>query len=231
MSASLASVDSEGSWLSGKPHRLSSRARKHNSTGTASISRAADEYTGSFEELGMSDDEYFRKMNHPQGESHASGLSAAMGMSHKASSSAMALHSAGASDSEGEPRSSPPRQKKEGDTVMHTGAGRQPTVVHRDPRVKSSEGLLNQFRDSKPEDEYPTPQGSPTKEEFDDGEETPTDDQTPTEETAPIQRATSVTLGKSHARNLSAGSARLLDIPKRSGSQTSTPRPGTPKLT
>jgi hypothetical protein len=179
----------------------------------------------------MSDDEYFRKMNHPQGESHASGLSAAMDMSHKASSSAMALHSAGASDSEGELRSSPPRQKKEGDTIMHTGASRQPTVVHRDPRVKSSEGLLNQFRDSKPEDEYPTPQGSPTKEEFDDGQETPTDDQTPTEETAPIQRATSVTLGKSHARNLSAGSARLLDIPKRSGSQTSTPRQGTPKLT
>jgi hypothetical protein len=229
MSASLASVDSEASWLSGKPHRLSSLARKHNSAGTASVSRAADEYTGSFEELGMSDDEYFRRMSHPHGEGHASGLSAAMVMSHKASSSAMALHSAGASDSDGEPRSSPPRAKKEGDTVMHTGASRQPMVIHHDARVKSSEGLLNQFRESKPEDDYPTPQGSPAKGEFDDGEDT-TDKQTPTEEMAPIQRATSVKLGMSHSRTLSAGSAKLLDIPKRSGSQKSKSPLGTPKV-
>jgi len=142
----------------------------------------------------------------------------------------MALHSTGGSDSEGELRSSPTRPKKEGDTVMHPSAGRQPTVIHRDARVKSSEGLLNQFRDSKPEDDYPTPQGSPTKDKFDDGDETPTNNSTPTEETVPVQRATSVNLGKSHVRNLSAGSARLLDIPKRSGSQTSTPQTGTPKI-
>lgn len=208
---------------------MSSRARKHDSTGTASVSRAADEYTGSFEELGMSDDEYFRKMNHHPGESHVSGLSAAMGMSHKASSSAMALHSTGASDSEGELRNTITKPKKEGDTVMHTGASRQPTVIHRDTRVKSSEGLLNQFRASKPEDDYPTPQGSPTKVEFDDGDDTPTEGQTPMEE-SPIQRATSVKLGQSHIRNISGGSARLLDIPGRSGSQASGSATGTPKL-
>lgn len=177
----------------------------------------------------MSDDEYFRKMNHHPGESHASGLSAAMGMSHKASSSAMALHSTGASDSEGELRNTLPRPKKEGDTVMHTGASRQPTVIHRDARVKSSEGLLNQFRASKPEDDYPTPQSSPMKEEFDDGDDTPTEGQTPTDET-PIQRATSVKLGQSHVRNISGGSARLLDIPRRSGSQASESATGTLKL-
>ncbi|TID25952.1 hypothetical protein E2P81_ATG03730 [Venturia nashicola] len=173
MSASLASVDSEGSWLSGRPHRMSSRARKRNSTGTASVSRAADEFTGSFEELGMSDDEYFRKLNHQPGESHTSGLSTLMGVSHKASSSAIASHSTGVSDSEVElRRATPPRLKKEGETMMHTGASRQPTVIHRDARVKSSEGLLNQFMESKPEDDYPTPQGSPTKDNFDGGDGT-----------------------------------------------------------
>lgn len=166
----------------------------------------------------MSDDEYFRKMNHHTGESHASGLSAAVGMSRKASSTAMAVHSTGASDSEGELRKSS-RLKKEGDTIMHTGASRQPTVIHRDPRVKSSEGLLNQFMESKPEDDYPTPQGSPTTEAFfNDGDDTTSEGQTPTEET-PMQRATSVKLGHSHVRSTSGThSPRLFDIPKRSGS-------------
>ncbi|KAE9963185.1 hypothetical protein BLS_009553 [Venturia inaequalis] len=226
MSASLASVDSEGSWLSGRPHRMSSRARKRNSIETASVSRAADEFTGSFEELGMSDDEYFRKINHHPGESHASGLPV-----DKASSSAIALHSTGTSDSEGElRRATSSRPKKEGETMMHTGASRQPTVVHRDGRVKSSEGLLNQFMECKPEDEYPTPQGSPTKEHFDDGDGTASDGQTPTEDT-PFQRATSVTLGKSHVRGSSGSSARLLDIPRRPGSQASGSAIATPKLT
>lgn len=231
MSASLASIDSEGSWLSGRPHRMSSRARKRNSTGTASLSRAADEFNGSFEELGMSDDEYFRKMNHHPGESHASGLSAAMDVNHKASSSAIAPHSTGASDSEGEVRrATPPRTKKEGETMMHTGASRQPTVIHRDARVKSSEGLLKQFVDSNPEDDYPTPQGSPTTEQFNDGDGTSSEGQTPTEE-SPIQRATSVTLGKSQLRNISGSSARLLDIPKRPSSQISGSATPTSKLT
>jgi hypothetical protein len=217
MSQSLASVDSEASWLSGKPHQKSSTSRKHQSTGTASVSRAADEFSASYEELGIPDDEYFRRLNVPQGEHHSSGLSAPKRISHKASSSAIAGGS-GISDSEDGQRSSPPRPKVEGETVVHTGASRHPTVVHRDPRVRSVEGLLNQYNDSdvnlKAEDAYITPRDSPTKASHDEGEDSGED--------TPLARATSVKLGKDHAREISGGSARLLDITKRSPSSTPT---------
>jgi hypothetical protein len=223
MSQSLASVDSEASWLSGRPHRMSSTARKHNSTGTASISRAADEFSNSYEELGIPDDEYFRRLNVPQGEHHASGLSAPRRVSHKASSSAMAAGS-GKSDSEDGRRSSPPRPKAEGETVVHTGASRHPTVVHRDPRVRSVEGLLNQYNDSevdlKAEAAYITPRDSPTRATHDEAEVS-------SEEVTPLSHAKSVKLDKEHARNVSAGSAKLLDITKRSPSSTPT-MPTTP---
>jgi hypothetical protein len=222
MSQSLASVDSEASWLSGRPHRMSSTARKHNSTGTASITRAADEFSASYEELGIPDDEYFRRLNTQHGDGrHASGLSAAMRISHKASSSAIAAGS-GASDTDDELRSSPPRPKQEGETVVHTGASRHPTVVHREARVRSSEGLLNQYleTDEHVERAYITPQDSPIREKHDEEGEP--------SETTPLKHARSVNLGKEHARKLSAGSAKLLDIAKR-GSPAST-APATPKL-
>jgi len=169
MSQSLASVDSEASWLSGRPHRISSLSRKHNSTGNQSAGRAADDFSTSYEELGIPDDEYFRRLHPHQGEvRHSSGLSAAMRVSHKASSSAIAAGSA-VSDTDDELRSSPPRPKQEGETVVHTGASRQPTVVHRESRVRSSEGLLNQYldADAKAEGAYITPQDSPIKERHD----------------------------------------------------------------
>lgn len=202
---------------------MSSTARKHNSTGTASVSRAADEFSASYEELGIPDDEYFRRLNVPQGENIASGLSAPKRVSHKASSSAMAGGS-GKSDSEDGRRSSPPRPKVDGETVVHNGASRHPTVVHRDPRVRSVEGLLNQYNDSeddiKAADAYITPRDSPTKASHDEGDVS-------SEDMTPLAHATSVKLGKQHARNLSAGSARLLEITKRSASSTPT-MPTTP---
>jgi hypothetical protein len=107
-----------------------------------------------------------------------------------------------------------------GQVISHVGASRHPTVVHRaDTRHKSSEGLLNTFnsqastaepmpqaedKDRTPEAEYPTPA------------ETPTEERSSSDEVmTPVQRATSVNLGKGHARNMSAGSAKLLDIPRR----------------
>jgi hypothetical protein len=102
-------------------------------------------------------------------------------------------------------------------------------VIHHDQRHKSSEGLLNSYLsteplpataadddvdddDKTPEAEYPTPAETPTEERS-------------SEEMTPVQRATSVNLGsRGHARNMSAGSAKLLDIPK-SRSQSSTPNP------
>jgi hypothetical protein len=98
--------------------------------------------------------------------------------------------------------------------------GRQPTIIHRQPRVKSTEGLLSYYlNDTTSPDEYP----SPLDDDHPESPESPSFDPEP----AMVQRAKSVDLGKHHVRHLSAGSARLLDIQKRSstpGSQRSNSR-------
>jgi hypothetical protein len=228
MSHSLASVDSEASWLSGKPQRHTSTARKRGSFGAGSLGRG-ENFNGSYEELGIPEDEYFRRLNTPsRGNAHASGLSVAVASSQQASSTA--LRSPGLASKEEEPGSSVPNEEQ---VVSHAGASRHPIVVHRDTRHKSSEGLLNQYlstdaltttdvemdedNDKTPEAEYPTPAVTPTGERS-------------SEEITPVQRATSVNLGKGHARNMSAGSAKLLDIRRGSASLSSTPNlPGTPQ--
>jgi hypothetical protein len=112
------------------------------------------------------------------------------------------------SDTEDELQSSPVEPTfHEEENIIHTGVGRQPTVVHRQPRVKSTEGLLSYFQ----ADEN-SPGTSPSN-----IDETP-EKGSPTDDTALVQRAKSVDLGKGHARHLSAGSAKLLDIPAKKAS-------------
>lgn len=215
MAHSLASVDSEASWLSGGRHRSHSGAAKHAS---GSFGRR-EEFNGSYEELGMPDDEYFQRLNAPRGtEPRASGLAAAIAGSHNASSTL--LHSPMLA-----PQPEETSETVDGQLISYVGATRQPTVIHRaDTRHKSSEGLLNTFQSqgsitllgkqlhvdtdgASPEDEYPTPTDTPT------GERSSVEIEE--EVVAPVQRATSVNYGKGHARNMSAGSAKLLDIPRR----------------
>jgi hypothetical protein len=211
MAHSLASVDSEASWLSGGRHRSGSAARKHASGSFISHNQ---HFNGSYEELGIPDDEYFRRLNtSSRGEQRASGLTAALAGSQHASSTVLRSPTL-------PPQTEEPAVQESGQLISHVGASRQPTVVHRaDTRHKSSEGLLNTFNsqasttkavqeaeenDRTPEAEYPTPAESPT-------EERSSSDEVMT----PVQRATSVNLSKGHARNMSAGSAKLLDIPRR----------------
>ena len=93
-------------------------------------------------------------------------------------------------DEEGGSLASPASEKSKWGAV-----GRHPTVVHREPRAKSREGLLNDF-DEDSASEAPETPDSPN----------PNDG---------LQRATSIDLGKKHARHMSAGSARLLDLKPR----------------
>jgi len=82
-------------------------------------------------------------------------------------------------------------------------ASHQPTVIHREPHVKSREGLLNEFMEG-----AGTPESlSPSK-----GGESPQFDYPGPHEAAEVRRATSVDLGKKHARHMSAGSAKLLEV-------------------
>jgi hypothetical protein len=83
---------------------------------------------------------------------------------------------------------------------------RQPTLVHRDPRAKSREALLTEY--SAGGGDTPVPTSADTGRgsmEFD-----------PEEPEPQLQRASSVGYGKGHARQISAGSAKLFDVPPRS---------------
>jgi len=92
---------------------------------------------------------------------------------------------------------------------------RQPTVVHHQTRAKSREVLLTDYRnfsdDSSDDDSAKASPMSLRKDSFGaDDEEKPV--------AQGIQRATSVSLDRHHARHVSAGSAKLLDVkPRASG--------------
>ncbi|CZR64772.1 uncharacterized protein PAC_14671 [Phialocephala subalpina] len=184
LSQSLASIDSEGSWLSGRrtgSKRGSSALAHHAPTldSSSSLNKKDKEFSESAEELGIAEDEYFSRLTPgPEEENMIQRRSGILPSS---------------DDEEGGSISSPV-----GSENTKWGAiGRQPTVVHREPRAKSREGLLTEFDDDS-ESEAPS---SPTSVD-------PKD--------SGLQRATSVDLGKKHVRHISAGSARLLDLKPRS---------------
>ncbi|CCC11693.1 hypothetical protein SMACR_04676 [Sordaria macrospora] len=183
---SLASIDSEASWLSG---RLSAKRRKsssimRSSTPYKQLPRTSEpddeneeehlpEHENLNEESIIVDDDYLSRVARASGERP--------GWNRQSSGEARA-----SSDWEEEP---------------HWGSVRegQPVVIHDHPanvRTKSFEGYLNSLGD--------TPEASPGLSE--------TMGEAKDEE---IRRATSVNLGKGHARHISAGSARLLSLSPR----------------
>lgn len=208
MSQSLASVDSEGSWLSGKPvKRISNKSVMRSSVASSAVQQNPD-FNNSFEELGMADDEYFKRLTPQPDEFRRSNLSSEL-VGRKASSTAIAtLDAAAESDEEVEP--APSVQTLENSEHIKDGIARQPTVVHRNIRVKSAEGLLTMFDTdlSSPEETAKNIEGGP-----DSPHSAQSDGFT---EQVTVQRAKSVDFGRNHVRHLSAGAAKLLDIQKRS---------------
>lgn len=85
---------------------------------------------------------------------------------------------------------------------------RTPTVVHREPRAKSREGLLNDFEDDSEDEIAPEPSIKERRRSYG-------FDKSVIEEGEGLHRATSIDLGRGHARHISAGSARLLDLKPR----------------
>ncbi|PSN62218.1 hypothetical protein BS50DRAFT_140766 [Corynespora cassiicola Philippines] len=210
MSQSLASVDSEGSWLSGKPmQRRSNKSYLRSSVGSSSVAKKHEEFNASYEELGIPDDEYFKRLTPQPDERRRSGHSADL-LARKASSTAMATMEDGAeSDNDDEIIAAAADKASDDEELVKGGVARQPTIVHRRPRVKSTEGLLSFWHTEKaqPEEKGVLGQASPEQ-----------DSPTSESEAVSLQRAKSVDLGKHHVRHLSAGSAKLLDIQKRSSS-------------
>lgn len=166
LSQSLASVDSEASWLSGKPLNRRSGASQRLKGSRSSLSRPMP---GGFE--------------------------GGLDLSRPAESPLAREFS---------PESVPETGDRD-DEKWHQGLGRQPTLIRQPSRAKSKEGLLSgtpaeQRRESSGDSDDDSPEDADVNE-------------------VSLMRARSVEY-RGHARQISAGSAKLLDISRR-GSQRS----------
>lgn len=197
LSQSLASVDSEGSWLTGKPVKRLSQPQP------------VRESSGSLHEnvqgLGPSDNEL---AGTPEEEKYMGTLTPARDEAPPSIPERrrpyMGPVARLSSDSDDEFVFNPaPAAIAQEEGTWHGGVGKHPTIVRQGPgkRARSKEGLLNDFQNAE-----------------ESGESSPSGDspESPENPYSSIQRATSVDLGKGHARHISAGSARLLNLPPRS---------------
>lgn len=207
---SLASIDSEGSWLSG---RVSSKKRK-----SSGILQSGP-YSQLPQRTSESDHEQTYEHGHDQDNTNEDmSITEDDYLSRVARSNSERIgwkrHSTGE-----------PRPSSDGEEEAHWGSvrGHQPTVVHNHTadRMKSREGLLKSYGE---EGEHKTSlpaAGEPTG-DSDDADEDEV-------ESEGLQRAKSVNLGKGHVRHISAGSARLLSLAPRSSADI-TRRSVSPKL-
>lgn len=205
MAGSLASIDSEGSWLAGPGNRQSIQSALSRSYSK----RNAEQFTGSYEELGGPDtDAEIVNRN-------------ITSRSRKVSSPTL-----GGADPEEESEEDIPTEKEaEAPTVLGS-VRRKPTLVQRDSRLKSREGLVSEYaaeenaavEQSEASETFETPAETPLREGSDDEMDFPHTSPEPQ-----LERATSVQYVGRHSRQFSAGSARLLDV--RRGSKTATPEP------
>lgn len=197
LSQSLASVDSEGSWLTGRPvKRLSQPQPLRESSGSLQ---------DRLQELGQSDEDL---AGTPEEEKYMGTLIPARDEAPpripERRRPYMAAVARLGSDSDDESVFHPaPAAIAQEEGKWHGAVGKQPTIVRQGPgkRAKSREGLLNDFQNAE-----------------DSGDSSPSGDSpvSPENPYPSIQRATSVDIGKGHARHISAGSARLLNLPPRS---------------
>ena len=202
VSQSLASVDSEGSWLTGRP-----------------VKRLSQPQSNPLRESASSLQRRLRDLAEPEEESsHAvpergtiNRLSPdpeqSMAYEHQAASRQV-LGSGIADDSDDESAlQSQPTGAAEEEGTWRGAIGRHPTIIRQGAgaRARSREGLLNDFQagdesmessPASPEPDSPVGQAGGHERSF-------------------IQSATSIELGKGHARHISAGSARLLNLPPR----------------
>ena len=200
LSQSLASIDSEGSWLSGRQPKRSSIPISSVRASQASVSQDLNE-----ENENAFEDSSFARREVNTGTVRGPGALSAQ-LRHLRTSSG------GRSDSpellEDEPG--------DGSIKYDTVKGSKPNIVQR-AYAKSREGLIGDFANA--EEDSPI---SPTS---------PDSPISPEKEPTFIHRATSVDYGKKgHVRQLSAGSARLLDIPARTSAEVKRSSVGSDKV-
>lgn len=198
LSRSLASVDSEASWLSGKPAKRSSvqHDRPFQQSQPSLHPRVLGSDIG--DEVDVADDPYFTGRS-PQAEerrrsSPSSGL-------RKASSTVLSDGPESNSEAEPEVRPSPNASSER----WHPSIGRQPTLIRQANQARSKEGLLKEYQVTDAETNFVEGEvADPDSPDMDNSDLQAT--------RSPIFRAQSITYGQGHIRHISAGSAKLLDI-------------------
>ncbi|EEP80337.1 predicted protein [Uncinocarpus reesii 1704] len=165
LAQSLASIDSEGSWLSGKPSRRLSQARLGQYRGSA---ESKDDPTDSPEDRTASDGPV--PVPVPEEDEEDAEVSQA--------------GKTNLQDGEA--------------TTWHSSVGKRARLVSPGTRAKSNEGLFTEFLENASDAHTPE-----------------TDSPVDIEGEMEVRRATSVDLGKGHIRHISAGSAKLLNLPPR----------------
>ena len=209
LSQSLASVDSEGSWLTGRPIKRTSPTFATPLRGSASSLQRSRDPGVSDDEIGDGRGEGSRVM--PEFGESAIG-DPTKTLRYLSGSGGIGGIGVISGDSDDDMAFDPePPMIPQDEGKWHRAVGKHPTIVRQGPTAKSREGLLDDFQaaedsvDSSPSGDSPLGQ--------------PFEDQTTPPENSGIYRATSVDLGKGHARHMSAGSARLLDLPPRSSGE------------
>ena len=202
LSQSLASVDSEGSWLTGRPVKRLSQSQPLRES-ASSLQRRLRESGGSEDDLsGTPEEEKYMGTITPAPDDEDPPRIPERRRPHMGAAAASGGHGDGEEVSELHP--APKAAPAKGEGTWHEAVGKHPTIVRQGPgpRVKSREGLLNDYENAE-----------------ESAESSPSGDSPVSPDQLIIQRATSVDLGKGHARHISAGSARLLNLPPRSSSE------------
>lgn len=200
VSHSLGSIDSEGSWLSGRPSKRTSQTHPYSLRHSASsLNRRFQDFSDS-EELGVAEDEYFSRLT------PALELDDQLGERQKPSSVTIA-----SSESDGDGDGGEDDGVSKEQRTWHGGVARHPTVVHHTARARSKEGLLNEYQTADERGLAPpdSPESDGRSFEYPSGEGDSTAQPTTTTVGMGAQR---------HIRHISAGSARLLEIAPRSSS-------------
>jgi hypothetical protein len=191
----LASVDSEGSWLSGKPVKrmsgpLSQPLKEKATEPGVSVPGALEP-----EDEGLADDEYLKRLSPPPGDRRES----VMTNDRRASSTVIDLQ--GERDPSPAPAVPPLPATTDG---LGEGVGRQAAPVGQANQAKAERKISK------------APQGKERRGSEEENEEDDDDDHSGGEVEEPqLMRARSVEY-KTHARHMSAGSAKLLDIRRQS---------------
>ena len=163
---------------------------------TGALEEHPGQFANSYEKINRPEEEYFRRLPPATSETRApktSGIRAALASNNQDEDQV----GSGATEA--------------GEQLKRGHVDRTPTVVHRQARVKSNEGLLRHFQSEDGTEDVAETPVEPADSNTED------DSQSIVEE--PLSRPGS--LEAQHARRVSSGSARLLDIPSRRDSQRS----------